>query len=184
MKSLTPILVVIISIFMYYFYIVPLAGKVKLLAKMNKDYKTVIQEATGLNDKRDQILQDYNTISQEDMDRLTKAVPDKFDPVTFVNDLTGMANQRNLSFDGFTTTDNRSDVRQDDITGLLTPTYRTTSATFNIVGKYEDALGFLNDIETSLRVIDVVGLDVELSDSTKLDSLVKVSLEVNTYSLK
>lgn len=184
MKSLTPILVVIISIFMYYFYIVPLAGKVKLLAKMNSDYKTVIQEAIDLNAKRDQILQDYNTISQEDMDRLTKAVPDKFDSVTFINDLTSMANQRKLSLDGFTTADNRSDTRQDDPTGLLAPTYRTTSASFSIIGKYSDVLGFLDDIETSLRVIDVVGLDVELSDNTKPDSLVKVSLVVNTYSLK
>jgi Tfp pilus assembly protein PilO len=169
---------------MYYFYIVPIAGKVKLLAQKKNDYESVIQEAKDLSAKRDQILQDYNTISQEDMDKLNKALPDKFDSVIFINDLTNMASKRNLSFGGFTTTDNRSDNRQQDPTLESTQTYRTTGASFKIEGKYADVLGFLNDIETSLRIIDVVGIDITLSDSTKLDSLVQALIEVDTYSLK
>jgi Tfp pilus assembly protein PilO len=169
---------------MYYFYIVPIAGKVKLLSQKKNDYNTVIQEAKDLTAKRDQILQDYNTISQEDMDRLNKALPDKFDPVTFVNDLKNMADQRKLSFGGFMTSDNRSDTRQEDPTAESTQAYRTTTATFKVVGIYSDVVGFLNDIETSLRIIDVIGIDIGLLDSKKLDSLVEVSLKVNTYSLK
>lgn len=183
MKSLTPILVVLISVFMYFFYIVPMADNVKLLAQKNSEYKSIIQQAKDLTIKRDDLLQKYNDLTQEDVDKLNKSIPTKFDSVVFVNDMTALASQNQVLIDSFNISDNRSDAREEN-TGEEQPLYRTTTVSFKITGQYTDVLSFLNNLERSLRIIDVIGIEVSIIDSVKANSPVDVLLKINTYSLK
>lgn len=128
---------------------------------------------TGLAEK-------YNAVSDENRARLGKIAPDAVDSVRLVLDIENVARTHGLKLRsvsaGAVEPTSPSIARRG---GEDTP-YRPILFSFSAVGPYEKFVPFLADLEASIRLADVAGVDFESKDSS--DYVYGISLR--TYKLK
>ncbi len=185
MKSALSLIVVGICAGAYFLYISPLVSEVKTLSIKKTDYDKVLLESKNVVAKRDDVFAEYNNISAENLDKLNKVVPETFDSVLFANDLNAMASGDNLAVMDLKINPQITADREAMTSEPAAKPYVTTVITFRMTGQYQQFAKFLTDIESSLRLLDVVSLSVKTVGGTKpTDSSLEYSLEINTYSLR
>lgn len=184
MKSLIPFIVIVICVGMYFVYIKPTGDKVKTLSREKNGYNNILSKTKELKQTREDILEVYNSISREDIDRLNKIVPETFSPVLFLNDLTGQISQYGMKVKNFRTSEPKPENRAAMLAQSKGDSYITTIVNFNVSGPYSEFLKLLNDLESSLRLIDVVGLTVTSNYRSSSINSLDYSLELKTYSLR
>ena len=65
--------------------------------------------------------------------------------------------------------------------------YKTINADFNLTGTYEQLISFLEELETSLRLVDVVALSLKpevVVVQGRSNVNIKYAVSIRTYSLK
>lgn len=163
-----------------------MAGEVKALVQAKDQRIKVLSKAQELNSKRTTVADSYASISDSDKDRLNKIIPQKFDSVVFANDLNSIALKNSLAFQDFKVDESgavndASVIEQNSISA-----YKTNVVSFKVIGQYSDFVKFIDVIDNSLRLMDTIGLSVELyNKQEKKDSgVLQFTLLVKTYSLK
>lgn len=182
-SSIIPLGVIAICILIYFYYISPTIGEVKALSMKNDEYNGILLKAQELAAKRDAILNEYNSIPQADLDKLSKIIPADFNSTLFVNDLNNLAVQNGLSVKNMKYTElgaGDSGV----IDGTLPP-FKTYIVQLSVKGPFLQFIKFLNALETNIRLIDVNTLSIRYAKDEKatVDSS-EYSLEVNVYALR
>ncbi|HEY4505360.1 MAG TPA: hypothetical protein VJG67_01595 [Candidatus Paceibacterota bacterium] len=185
MKLISQSIVIIICVVIYFFYISPTVSEVKVLSIQKSDYKNVINKAKELTTKRDVAFTSYNDIPQSDIDRLNKIIPETFDPIRFANDVSAMATGYGLTIKDFKVDEAKTDTRDVIVNQPQNQKYRTSVVAFGLTGSYPQFLKFLSTIESSLRLVDVIGLSMKSVGGNKGGDIpVQYLLKVNTYSLR
>ena len=184
MKIITPIIVIIISITVYFAYTSPIIQEVKNLVSKKSQQTDVLLKTRQLASRRDAVLIDYNNIVSTDIERLNKIVPNTFNFVLFANDVTAMASRYSLVTKDFKVNEPKTEIRDAIINRPKEGVYKITVVTVRLQGSYLQFIKFLNDLEFSLRLVDIESLTikpvgVQNSASGSLDYL----LEMKTYSL-
>src|SRR3989344_160437 len=91
MKLVLPLITIAVCIGMYFIYINPTIAEVKALSLKKVEYNNALIGAGELKKKRDNVLIDYNNISADNIDRLNKIIPERFNSVSFINDMNSIA---------------------------------------------------------------------------------------------
>ena len=191
MKALTPFIVIAICIGMYFIYISPTIADIQSLSTEKASYDNVLQQSKDLTSERDSLLATYNNISQSDITRLDKVVPDTFDGVTFANDINTIASHYGITVKDMKFNEPNAADRTAVGADRTHQVYKTTTVTFALDGQYQAFESFLKDVETSLRLIDVTLLSARAlgaanSPNQKIQpgNTIEYTVQVNTYSLK
>lgn len=185
MKLIAPLVVILVSIGMYFFYIDTALPEVQALREKKSGYDDVIQKTVEIGKLRDDILAEYSNISESDADRLNKLIPEKFNAVLFANDINTMIVNNGLTVKDFKTNPQRTEDRSLITENIEEIPYVTNVVTFRVIGDYDKFMKFLKETESSLRLIDVVKLSIKNTGGTKsTDNFLEFSVEVNTYSLR
>ncbi len=198
MKSLTPIILILLSVGIFFFLIDPQYKKVQeLQAEVEENDKT-LEIAAKLRSKRDELREKFNKISQEERDELEKLLPDTVDNVRLIIDINNVAEQfgiviRNISINTDEGTEASSGtVRSggssfEGITGEDAIKYVDSSKigvisfSFSVSAKYEVFLEFLRQLEESLRIVDIRNIQVSRSAE---GSIYDYQVTMDTYWLK
>lgn len=179
MKILTPIVFLGLALALFFWYIDPTYAKVKELLATQAQLDQALARSRELQDVRDQLLSRYNTFPQSELADLQKLVPDHIDNVRLILDLDSMATKygmrvRNVTTEGDTSRTDAGELGPDD-----TP-YESVILSFTVAGPYTTFRQFLADLEKSLRLVDVVGIDFIASPNGIYDFVVRIK----TYWLK
>ena len=119
----------------------------------NGEYTSAIANAQKLIQIRDAVLQDYNSISDQDKARLDEIVPSNVDNVRLMIDVSGIAARHGLTAAGITTsadTQNPSNQSSSASGGSIASQpagLSTVSVSFTVSTTYANFLAFLQDIE-------------------------------------
>lgn len=182
MKAFTPIILIAISIATYYMYISPKYADVQKLVAEKARYVDTLKKAGELKTKRDAILADYSAVPPEDIDRLKKIIPDKFDSVLMVRHLDTVASKYGMVIKGVKIAEQKAETREQAV-APQSEQYKTISVTFSVKGTYDQFLKFLKDLESGLYLMDVSKLsmkeDIKNASITSFD----YGVEIRTYSL-
>ncbi len=187
MKSIIQLVIICICGLAYIFYIKPVGEELKTLMATKKQYDTVLSSSIELKRQRDSVNADYRTIDPQNLDRLNKMIPDNFNPVLFANELSFMASRYGMLVRDFKTDETRVDVREAIINQVEVEPFRKFTVSFKLTGPYPQFKNFLNDLERSLRVVDITGLSLRSiggQGSGSVSSVYEYTLEVKTYSLR
>ncbi|MES3005226.1 MAG: hypothetical protein V4690_03945 [Patescibacteria group bacterium] len=187
MKSIIQIAIICICGAIYMFYIKPTGDELKVLMSKKSQYDTVLVSSIELKNKRDEVNGEFRTISNENVDRLNKMIPDNFNPVLFANELSFMASKYGMLVRDFRVGEAQIDVREAIINQIEIQPYRTFTVSFSMTGQYSQFESFLRDAEVSLRLIDIVGLQLRSvggQGGGSVGNTYEYSLEVKTYSLR
>ena len=96
-KFLTPIILVIVAVGLFFFYIDPQWQKMKVLQATNAEYNNAIDQSNKLLKVRDSLLAKYNSFRPEDLTRLEKLLPNNIDNVRLIIDINSITSKYGAS---------------------------------------------------------------------------------------
>ncbi|MEK7148034.1 MAG: hypothetical protein AAB758_01930, partial [Patescibacteria group bacterium] len=93
MSRSTSLALILITIGLFYTFISPQYSEMNKRRALLNEYDNVIQNVTAIAETRDKLLVSYNSIPKNEIDRLSKILPDKIDTVRLAIDLDSIASR-------------------------------------------------------------------------------------------
>jgi len=181
MRSLTPIILILVSVAVFYLYINPKYEEVKVLSVKQERYQEAVDKSKQLQVLRDQLLTKYNSFSATDLARLEKFLPDNVDNVRLIMDIDGIASRYNIEIKNIKIIENLPDNSQTiDGTAESRP-YNSIGLSFSFRANYDTFVVFIKDLERSLRLIDLSTIELKTSTETSANDY---TVTLKTYWLK
>lgn len=203
-----PLFFILVSGGLFFTYIDDTYKEVQVLSAENDRFDQALTKSRELQEARDRLLARYNTFATEDLDALQKLLPDDIENVRLILDIDSIAANHDLqiqefSFSGDTGGSESSSggVVNREATGpdtnqfggsnqlgggteqRTTPAkaYKTVTMKFSVDANYNQFLAFMQDLERSLRIVDIADLEVKPSDTEGADY--EFDISINTYWL-
>ncbi|PIR85197.1 hypothetical protein COU15_02205 [Candidatus Kaiserbacteria bacterium CG10_big_fil_rev_8_21_14_0_10_45_20] len=179
MKTLFPILFILVAGGILFGFINPTWSEIKVLREEEEKYNSALDRSRLLQETRDQLLSRYNTFSPAELARLEKFLPDNVDNVRLILDIDSIAGRYGMRIRDVILS---SDTSRTDL-GQLGPDenrFDSRILSFSVTGSYTEFRAFLEDLEQSLRLVDVMKITFSSTDSGVYD----YSLSIKTYWLK
>jgi len=157
MRVVLPIILIIAAIGLFVVWTNPTYQASKATAAEVGAYDDALTKSQELKGIRDQLISKRNTFSADDVAKLTRILPDNVDNIRLIIDINNIAARHNLSLkdvqlgkvsDSRGATNALSSGASGDAVGSVT-------VGFAVSASYDNMLAFLQDIEHSLRIIDV-----------------------------
>lgn len=182
MKSLLSTFVIVVCIGAYFLYIKPLSVEVRVLGSKVQEYEDVLNQVKEIKEKRDSLVDQYNNISPENIDKLSKIIPETVNPVVVLNDMSTVGASYGVIVKDFKVKENSGNDRGEAVE--TQSTFKTTTISAGLTGAYPQFIEFLNEIESSLSLFDIVSLTIKQEGSGKGPQIMTYQLEANIYSLR
>ena len=184
---------------------------IKELQSLEKGYTDALNKAREVELFRDGLRAKFNNLKPIDIEKLSKLLPDNIDSVRLIIDINNIAAKYGMSqifaitlsapgiISGATDKKNQSssgssnNASSDETDGAISSIgsdgrlYGSVKLGFSVSGTYENFLQFLNELEDSLRVVDIISLSFGASKSTAQSGVSQgqaYSMTIRTYYLK
>lgn len=173
----------------FFMYTQPSYDNVQILAAQIKEYDQALEKAAELQELKQSLLSRYNAFNPADLDRLQKLLPDHVDNVRLVLDLDNLAGRHGMALQNVVISNPASEKRETGVIGAIgggLQKYDSLILRFSTQGTYANFTAFLQDLEASLRIVDLVslGLDREASAQSQGEPTYSYNISVRTYWLK
>ncbi len=191
-KVVFPIIMTIAAIGLFIVFTNPAYKEVATLRTVEAAYNQALNNSQQLLKVRNDLMVKYNGLTGTDKDRLTKLMPDNVDNIRLIIDTQNIAIGH-----GMTLKDIKYDARTQSNTNAAangtapaTPgqlaanqkDYGTFELEFSVTGSYANFLAFINDMEESLRLVDIESVSFQAADAGS--STMKYVVRIRTYWLK
>jgi len=190
MSNILGIILMAASIWTFFGFVDNHYQTVKSLKAEEAEYSAALLKANEIDVVRRQLVSKYATFSQSELSQLEKMLPDSVDNVRLIIDINNIASRygmfiRDIQIEHQSDSSAGSGSQNfSPNSGVSSPTgapkYDSILFNFSIAGSYENFKNFMNDIERSLRIVDVVSVDFK---ATK-ENFNTYQVSTRTYWLK
>ncbi len=185
MKNSTAFILLLISVGLFYTFIGPQWQDVQALQIQEASFSTALDNVNTLVAKRDQLLAQYKNIPPEQIDQLSKILPNNVDTVNLALDLSTVAALYGISIKSVETSANSqlsagNNINASAVDATAVAPYQTVFVTFTFTSTYDNFRKLLNDLEKSLRILDVQ----EVAFKTGTNNLYDYRVSIETYWTK
>ena len=175
------ILFLAISVALFLTQTQPYFDKINVLKKDREAYAEVLNRSRELQALRDELFNQYNSISRESFDNLDKLLPKQIDPGTLIAMFENIMKTRGFLLKRINVQESEISTGKNagtKIIGVLPPPYKIVNLSFLISGPYGNFPGLFSDLEKSVRIIDIksVAFGVGASDFFELN------IDAKTYA--
>jgi len=179
-KFLTPSILIIVSIVLFFVYIDPVYTEIKSIKEEKALYDEALNKSKELRQIRDSLLTKYNSFSEENLSRLKKMIPDSVDNVRLIMDIDSIASSHGITISAVNVgVGNGSDSRIGSDTG---ENYDFVTLDLSVLASYDDFIAFIGDLKDSLRLVDIPSISFVVP--TPYLDIYKYNLTIKTYWLK
>ncbi len=186
--------------FLIFGFVKPTFDEAEMIKSSTTQYDKALSKAKEIQELKRSLLSRYNLFAGSNLGKLQKLLPDHVDNVRLVLDIDGIASARGIrisSVNAQKDIDKKTDVQTGTVgfgsASLEAQPYQTLILEFTAIATYADFKLFLQDLEHSLRIVDLVSLDVSpaqratiinQSDEQSLPNIYKFKVGIKTYWLK
>ncbi len=192
MKFILPSLLIALSLGLFVAFTNPTYQEIKTLKANSASYDAALTNSQKLQEQRDALSAKYHTLPQEDLDRLSKLLPDNADNIRLIINIQQMAQTYGMSISSIKfdsdasagasgSTDKLAAASSSALQGAQKD-YGTFNLEFSTTGSYDSFLKFLKDLEGSLRITDIQSISFNADQGTKNGYTYTIKLQ--TYWLK
>ena len=173
----------------FFWYTKPTYDSVQGVKEEAAQYDAALAKAAELQQLKQTLLQRYNSFNPNDLDRVQKLLPDHVDNVALILDLDNLAARYQMpieNVDVSTPASSATNVGGITTIGASGQKYDSVTIRFSTRGTYANFLQLLKDLETSLRVVDLVRLNLTQGQGQTVNNEPVYFYEVTlrTYWLK
>lgn len=149
----------------FFFYTEPTYDSVKAAQGEIAQYDAALDKASELQKLKQSLLSRYNAFNPTDLDRLQKFLPDHVDNVRLILDLDSLAGRFGLGLQNVDVSGSsgQSGAKNQTALGAIAASgqkYDSLTLKFTTHGTYSAFVRFMADLESSLRVVDLVALSI------------------------
>jgi Tfp pilus assembly protein PilO len=169
----------------FFWYTKPTYDGVQAIKDESAQYDAALAKAAELQQLKQQLLSRYNSFSPTDLDRVQKLLPDHVDNVALILDLDNLAARYQMPMENV---DVSTPASSGGDTGIATigssgQKYDSVTIHFSTRGSYTNFLSLMKDLEQSLRIVDLVSLNLTPSQQSA-NGEYSYDLTLRTYWLK
>lgn len=181
-RLLFPLILVAAAVGLFMLYTDPAYQGVKDLQAKVGAYDEALNKSQELKRTRDQLISRRNTFPPEGLQKLERILPDNVDNIRLIIDINAIAARHSLSIRNIQlgqvsdSTTNRNALA----VGVSGDPVGSVELGFSVSASYEDFLAFLQDLEHSLRIVDVEDISFSVQPDT---ALYDYTLNIRTYWL-
>ncbi len=196
MRFITPIILILIAVSVFFVFANPLYGEISALRERAVAFNDALGNSKMLENERDKLTAKYNAIDPENVKKLEKMLPENVDNIRLILEIEQIAAPY-----GMTLKDVKYNTDEEEASsqsGAIVPggardsnkDYGTFDLEFSTTGRYGDFINFSRDLESNLRLVDIVSLSfasnmpaVSSSKPVPADTY-KYDFKIRTYWLK
>lgn len=150
MKNITPLILIIVSVGLFFTYIDPQYKRLQTVKAEHAQYKSALTNSKEIISNRNALAEKYDSFSTADIEKLEKMIPDKVDNVRLVMDIAGIAAQSGITISKINVVENQT-LPEEGVEQKL----NTISLGFSFTADYTNMKEFMQNLEKSLRIVDV-----------------------------
>ena len=194
MRFILPIILIGISITSFFLFIDPYYKEMSTLKQKESSYDGALTNSKTLENERDKLTQKFNSFDKNNLDKLSKLLPDSVDNIRLILEIEKIAAPYGMVL---------KDVKYDTIekdsmttktvglqpnTPVVRKDYDVWELGFSIQGTYNNFYNFVKDLERNLRIVDVISVEFSsnagIGINPALSSIYKYDFKIKTYWLK
>lgn len=178
MKFLTPLILFGLSIAAFFLYINPTYTNIGVLRKESAQLQVAVANAEAAQTHWQELRTKYDSISNDDLQRLQKFLPDRVDTIKLAVDLTALTEKysskglRNIRFSDSSASDSTQD--------LSGRAFGSTAVSFDVSMSYDTFITYLSALEQSLQFMDITSISFQPTATGDYN----FALTLKTYWLK
>lgn len=180
-RLLLPIILIVAALGLFAVYTNPTYQATKAIALQVEQYDDALTKSQELKSIRDQLISKRNTFSDDDVTKLSHVLPDNVDNIRLIIDINNVASRHNLSLKDVQigSVSNSRSTQNDLASGNSGDAVGSVTVGFSVSASYDNMIAFLQDLEHSLRIIDVQSLTFTATP----EDLSGYSMSIRTYWL-
>jgi Tfp pilus assembly protein PilO len=157
MRYLFPVILAIAAIGLFVVFTNPTYKGLKGAQAKVGAYNDALDKSQELRGLRDKLLSARSTFSPQDEQKLTRLLPDQVDNIRLIIDINNIAARRGLVVSNVSLGEvsKSSSAATNIAVGPSSDPVGSVSLGFSVTASYEDFLAFLQDMEHSLRILDI-----------------------------
>lgn len=180
-----PVIFILCAVGLFIGYINPAYQQVKTLRVQDGQYNDVLTQSTNLRTERDKLLAKRNTFQSSDVQKLERLLPDNVDNIRLIIDINDIAARYNLSLRDVQLS---GDAQSSNTVGQSGGALGSVELSFTVSATYDSFITFLQDLEKSLRLVDVTGVSFTVGSSASntagTSNLTDYKVTIRTYWLR
>jgi Tfp pilus assembly protein PilO len=175
---------ILASIIGFFMYTKPMYTEAKSNDAKLEQVSDALKKANQLSEIRNRLTEKYNQIPKEDLDRIRKMLPDSVENIGLIIELNNIANSKGVELVNPTIGGSGNTSAPTGATALSSDgkKYGSISMSFSVTTTYDKFIEFLEELENSLRLVDITTLTFNSPDERTGISTFSVGLQ--TYWLK
>lgn len=164
MNSLRPLIIIAIAIALLYLYAWPQWNTIGTLRAQNIELQSALGKAQELTEIRNQLMEQYSSISPVDTERIGRVVPATYDPLKLITDVNTIGLRygmmiRNIKMTSPAETSNTGTI---EAVAPAEP-FVKREFSFSTTGQYRNFISFLTELESSLQLMDIDKVEITTS---------------------
>lgn len=169
MRLLFPLILALAAIGLFVLYTNPTYQKLKEERLTVAAYDDALDKSQQLRVLRDRLQSARNAFSPQDEQKLVRLLPDQVDNIRLIIDINNIAARHGLAVANVALGEvsRSSESIRALAVGPSAEPVGSVSLGFSVAATYEDFLSFLQDIEHSLRILDIEKLSFDSSQGDK-----------------
>ncbi|MEK7106662.1 MAG: hypothetical protein AAB899_00545 [Patescibacteria group bacterium] len=147
----------------FFMYTEPTYGKTQGLQTEIDQRNQALQKAGELKTLQDTLLSKFNAFDKVDLERLHKLLPDHVDNVRLILDLDRLAGTFGMAVQNVVISRSASESAEKTVIGSIgsgKQRYDSLTLKFSTRGTYSSFIRFMESLESSLRIVDLVSLSL------------------------
>ena len=183
MRTLLPIVLIIASIGLFVMYINPTYAQIGGLNAQLQQYDVALNQSAQIRQVRGTLLARRNTFSTSDVDRIERLLPDNIDNIRLIIDINDIAARYHLQLANVAVS-SQAASSAGSVGGGGGP-LGTVNLSFTVGATYDNFVAFLQDLQRSLRLIDITHIKFNTADTDpSARGALKYDIQLQTYWLR
>lgn len=167
----------LIAIGIFYFLTKPMIASLADLSAKKDEYQTALDKLNSLEELKKTLSDKMNSLSDEQKQELQTLLPDDPGTVKLVSDIDSTASKYGISIDKISTAPVNSDSAASVADAAPAKNYNSELINFSFSADYPHLKSFLNDLESSLRLVDIRYIELNTGNKGGVNDY-KVSAEI------
>jgi Tfp pilus assembly protein PilO len=162
------------------------------LKEKQSKYNNALDNSKSLEVARNELVEKYNSIDLDDLDRVGKLLPDSVDNIRLILEIEKIATPYGMALKDVRYNATPGDTEKPTtVRGLgdsRSQKYGSWDLEFSVSTNYTNFLSFTRDLEKNLRIIDIASLQFDSSGpitaNKSAPEIYKFNYKIKTYWLK
>lgn len=157
-RIITTIIFLAAAVAFFWLWTMPLFNDISALDAEKASLDNALAKSKELQTLRDNLLSQYNAISQDDLGRIDKLLPQQLESGDLITTIENRAKFHNLLLKNINISKVPQSGDSGEAFGALSLPYKSMPLSFVVSGRYDSFSSFLTELEKNLRLIDVEAL--------------------------